>query len=348
MKEILHKYSVLKECQPPEPFGNGHINDTYLVTLQKGKFILQRVNKNVFDTQVLIRNLAFLFEALGGYEKETGKKLTPSVIKNDNGEFHTLDNEGSAWRLMEFFPRCQSYAISPDKNISYRAAKATGSFQLFLNTLPVNTFGETIKNFHNPASRLENFLKAVQSAPKALKKQASAEIRFAEKNKNIAIELKHIPHLPLRVTHSDTKLDNILFTENGRVLIIDLDTIMPGYIMYDFGDMVRTFTSPAREDEPDISKSRMRVGHFEALTKGYLEPLKGVLSQPEKQYLLPGAKAIIYEQTLRFLSDFLLGNIYYKTAYPEHNLVRARTQIRLLEDILCQEDKLLEIIERIS
>lgn len=348
MKEVLHKYTVLKDCQQPEPFGNGHINDTYLVTSQKGKFILQRVNKNVFDTQILIRNLALLFKNIGRYEKEAGKKLTPSVIKNNNGEFHTLDKEGAAWRLMEFFPRCQSYAISPDNNISYRAAKAISNFQLFLNILPVDNFGETIKNFHNPLSRLEDFLKAARSAPNTLKKQASAEIRFAEKNQNIARELEHIPQLPLRVTHNDTKLDNFLFTEDGRVLIIDLDTIMPGYVMYDFGDMVRTFTSPAKEDESDISKSRMRTEHFEALTKGYLEPLKNVLTKVEKKALLPGAKAIIYEQTLRFLSDFLLGNIYYKTAYPEHNLVRTRTQIRLLEDILSRENELLKMIEKAS
>ncbi len=123
---------------------------------------------------------------------------------------------------------------------------------------------------------------------------------------------------------------------------------MPGYVMYDFGDMVRTFTSPAREDEPDASKSGLRMKHFEALTKGYLEPLKSVLTQVEKQYLLPGAKAIIYEQTLRFLNDFLLGNVYYKTAYPEHNLVRARTQVRLLQDIVNREDELSELIYKHS
>jgi len=347
MEDILHNYSVLKGCKPPKPFGDGHINDTFLVESGEGKFVLQRVNNKIFNTAVLIRNLSFLFKALIDYEKKSGKKLTPAVLKNNNGEFHTLDKDGAAWRLMEFFPGCNTYTISPDEEISYRAARAVGEFQLFLNTLPAKNFRETITGFHNTPGRLKTFLETVSSAPATLKKQAATEICFVEENQNIAQKLKYLPDtdtLPIRVTHNDTKLDNILFTGDGRTLIIDLDTIMPGYVMYDFGDMVRTFTSPAKEDEQDASKPRLRIKHFEALTKGYLKPLKSVLTQVEKQYLLPGAKTIIYEQTLRFLNDFLLGNVYYKTAYPEHNLVRARTQIRLLQDIVNREDELSELI----
>ena len=347
MEEILQEYSLLKGFKPPEPFGDGHINDTYLVEASEGNFILQRVNSKVFDTSVLIRNLSFLFDALNRHEKESGKKLTPAVFKNKHGEYHTLDKEGAAWRLMEFFPDCRSYAISPGEDISYRAAQAMGKFQRFLNTLPPEKFGETIPGFHNTTERLETFLETVSSAPESRKKQATSEIRFALENQNIAHDLGQLLKtgtLPLRVTHNDTKLDNILFTGDGQVLIIDLDTIMPGRVMYDFGDMVRTFTSPAKEDERDSSKARLRTEHFEALTKGYLEPLKNILTEREKQHLLLGAKAIIYEQALRFLNDFLLGNIYYKTAYPEHNLIRTRTQIRLLEDILKHENTLLDLI----
>ncbi len=347
MEEILHNYSVLKGCKPPKIFGDGHINDTFLVESREGKFVLQRVNNKIFNTTVLIRNLSFLFKALIDYESKSGKKLTPTILKNNNGEFHTLDEDGAAWRLMEFFPGCTTYTISPNEKISYSAARAVGEFQLFLNTLPTKKFGETITGFHDTPGRLETFLKTVSSAPATLKKQAATEIYFVEKNQNIAHKLKQLPDtdmLPLRVTHNDTKLDNILFTGDGRPLIIDIDTIMPGYVMYDFGDMARTFTSPAKEDEQDASKPRLRIKHFEALTKGYFEPIESVLTEVEKQYLLPGAKAIIYEQTLRFLNDFLLGNVYYKTAYPEHNLVRARTQIRLLEDIVNSEDELSELI----
>jgi thiamine kinase-like enzyme len=224
-----------------------------------------------------------------------------------------------------------------------------GEFQLFLNTLPVENFGETIKGFHNTPGRLETFLKTVKEAPATRKKQAAAEIRFAEENQDIAHELKKLLErktLPKRVTHNDTKLDNILFTADGSVLIIDLDTIMPGSVIYDYGDMVRTFTSPAKEDEPDASKVQLRRAHFEALTKGYLEPRKDVLTEVEKESLLLGAEAIIYEQALRFLNDFLQGDIYYKTAYPGHNLVRTRTQIKLLQEILEKEKEFDTIIKQ--
>ncbi len=218
-----------------------------------------------------------------------------------------------------------------------------------MNTLPVRSFGETIKSFHNTSGRLETFLKILKTAPEKLKTKSDAEIDFVEKHQDIAHELKQLlatGKVPVRVTHNDTKLDNILFTPKNGVLVIDLDTIMPGYIMFDYGDMVRTFVSPAKEDEPDISKPGLRPEHFEALTKGYLEPLKKLLSEIEKEHLLLGAKAIIYEQTLRFLADYLQGNVYYKTDYPEHNLIRTRTQIKLLDDILKQEDKLSEIIQQ--
>jgi len=333
----------------PKPFGNGHINDTYLVTSPQGSFILQRVNPKVFDTPVLVKNLSRLFLALQAYEKSTGRKLTPALLKNNDGDFHTLDTEGAAWRLMEYFPGCRSYALSPDTDISYRAARAVGHFQLFLNTLPPDEFGETIPSFHNTPGRLEMFLQTLASTPPALKKQAQEEIAFCLDNQSIAREMKTLLNsggLPVRVTHNDAKLENVLFTADGNALIIDLDTIMPGTVLFDYGDLVRSFTSPAKEDEPDISKVKFRIPHFEALTKGYLEPLKNTLTAVEKRSLLLGAKAIIYEQTLRFLNDFLLGNVYYKTAYPEHNLIRTRTQIKLLNDILNHENQLLTLMEK--
>ncbi len=341
MEEVLSQYSILEDYKLPKPFGDGHINDTYLVESPRGKYILQRVNKNIFDTPVLVRNLSFLFEALNHYENRTGKKLTPAVFKNNSGKFHTPDHKGAAWRLMEFFPGCRSYAISPNENISYRGARAMGEFQLFLNTLPTEKFGQTIRNFHNTPARLKTFLKIVKEVPEKLKKLAAAEIQFAMEHQNIANALEQLldtGSLPVRVTHNDTKLDNILFTNDGRVLIIDLDTIMPGSIIYDYGDMVRTFTSPVKEDEPDIHNHLFRIKHFLALTKGYLEPLKSTLTKAEKESLLLGAKAIIYEQALRFLTDFLQGNIYYKTTYREHNLIRTRTQIKLLKDMLIDEN----------
>jgi Ser/Thr protein kinase RdoA (MazF antagonist) len=351
MKNILKKYEQLKDCNKPEPFGDGHINDTFLVKSPQGSFILQRVNPNVFHTPTLVRNLDVLFNALRQYEKNTGQKLTPALFKNKEDRYHTLDEEGAAWRLMEFFPGCQTYTLSPGTDISYRAARAMGAFQLFLNTLPAQAFGETIPNFHNTHGRLETFRETLKSAPAHLKEEAKEEIAFCLDNQNIASEIKALldsGEIPVRVTHNDTKLENILFTSDGQALIIDLDTIMPGTVLFDYGDMVRSFTSPAKEDEPDLSKVTFRTDHFEALTRGYLEPLKDVLTQTEKSHLLLGAKAIIYEQTLRFLNDFLQGDVYYKTAYPGHNLVRTRTQIKLLQEILEKGNTCEAIMKRLD
>ncbi len=151
--------------------------------------------------------------------------------------------------------------------------------------------------------------------------------------------------MPEKVTHNDTKLDNILFSADGNTYVIDLDTVMPSTVLFDYGDMVRTFTSPAAEDEKDISKVSLRVEHFEALTKGYLDGLQGDLQDIEKENLLLGAKTIIYEQVLRFLTDYLQNNPYYKVKYPEHNLVRTRTQIKILDSILRKNEELARIID---
>ncbi len=153
------------------------------------------------------------------------------------------------------------------------------------------------------------------------------------------------PNLPLRVNHNDTKLNNIIL-DGAKWMVIDLDTVMKGYVMFDFGDMVRTFTSPAFEDEKDLSKTEFRFAHFEALTKGYLKPLNQALTETEKESLLDGAFYIIYEQVLRFLTDFLKANVYYKVAYPDHNLVRTRTQLKLLKSIIEKESELRTIIEK--
>ncbi len=349
MEEIIKSYSVLHHCAAPLPFGEGHINDTYLVETLSGKYILQKVNPKVFDTRVLVNNLSCFFDAFQQYEEETGEKLTPLVIKNIKGAYHTPDRDGAVWRLMEFFPGCRSYPRSPDEKVSFLAAEAMGKFQGFLNRFPPRDFGETIRNFHNPYNRLRIFQDTLIETPASLREAAAPEIQFVLDHTDIAHEIKRLldkKEIPLRVTHNDTKLDNMLFLPDGRVLVIDLDTVMPGYIIFDYGDMVRTFTSPAKEDEKDISKVGLRIPHFKALTQGYLHALKGALTESEKQNLLPGAKAIIYEQILRFLTDYLKGDIYYKTAYRDHNLVRTRTQIKLLDDVLHHEKELSEFIRQ--
>jgi Ser/Thr protein kinase RdoA (MazF antagonist) len=193
---------------------------------------------------------------------------------------------------------------------------------------------------------MKQFEKALKNAPKALSEKAAPEIGQVEKFRPVEREITRLLNsgkLLRRLSHYDTKLNNVIFHE-GYPYVIDLDTVMPGTVLFDFGDMVRTFTSPAAEDEMDIDKTVFRLDHFKALTKGYLAILSSTLTVIEKQNLLLGAKAIIYEQVLRFLADYLNGNIYYKTAYPEHNLVRCRTQLKLLEEIVKNEGHAIQII----
>ena len=339
---VLDQYKETEHVIGVEPFGGGHINDTFLVQTPEDRYILQRVNKNVFRTDALVKNYDLFLKSIFSYQADNGVKITPDILKTISGEFHIVDEEGYAWRLAEFIPGTSAYAISPDEEISYRAAEAMGKFQLFLNTLPAEEFDYTIINFHDPERRFRAFQKALEDSEIHLLEQAGEEIGFCLKYSNIVDDYNQIKdQLPEKVTHNDTKLDNILFYDEGKTLVIDLDTVMPSTVLFDYGDMVRTFTSPAAEDEKDISKVRFRKEHFEALTRGYIAGLDGNLQTVERENLLLGAKAIIYEQVLRFLTDYLLGNPYYKVKYPEHNLVRTRTQVKLLDAIL-KDQKALE------
>ena len=344
-EEILKNYPNAGRVSACYPFGNGHINDTFKVESSGGRFILQRVNKKVFSTHKLVSNYELLVREVDKYQEHTGEKLTPAILPTKNGIYHYIDDENYAWRLAEFVADCDSYDIAPDENIAYRAAQAIGKYQRFLNTLNPKDPCDTIKNFHNLPGRWKAFLKVLQEGNNPLQHQAEAEIDTLRKLSFIVEEaVEVIDALDQKITHNDTKLNNILFVDE-QCLVIDLDTVMRGHLMFDFGDMARTFTSPAREDESDLSKTCFRFSFFEALTMGYLEVLHNDLSPIEKASLIMGPYYIIYEQALRFLTDFLMGNRYYKVKYPEHNLIRTRTQLKLLNELIEQRPQIEKIIK---
>jgi len=346
VQQIIGQFFRPDEVLEVKAFGTGHINDTYLVTVAGGSYILQKVNKAVFDTQALVHNYSLLNRSVDAYQREKGVPLTPRMLKTLEGQYHFIDKEGAAWRKVEFLSGSKSYDITKDTNISFAAAEAFGKFQLFLNTLDTGSFKDTIPQFHHPANRMKQYELSLINASADLLQKAAPEIEQVRKLRPVEMEITRLLNsekLPKRLSHYDTKLNNVIFHE-GRPYVIDLDTVMQGTILFDFGDMVRTFTSPAAEDEPEIEKTIFRMDHFEALTKGYLGVLSSNLTTIEKQNLLLGAKAIIYEQILRFLADYLNGDVYYKTAYPEHNLVRSRTQLKLLDEIVKNEQKAGQII----
>ncbi|HJN05492.1 MAG TPA: aminoglycoside phosphotransferase family protein [Bacteroidales bacterium] len=344
--KILYRFFPDCEITDVVKYGDGHINNTYLISTNKRKFILQQVNRNVFNINNLVHNYINLIRALS--EQGALGKFFPIFIPDNSGSIHYVDTAGSAWRANEFIEDYSTYEISPSTSITENAGKAMGKFQLFLTKLNSKDFKDTIPDFHNPLRRLNEFQYALKNADVDLKKVAENEINFALDNKSIAKEMSYLLKstlLPERITHNDTKLENFLFsTTSHNTYVIDLDTVMSGSLLFDFGDMVRSITSIAKEDEKDLSKVTFRMDHFEALCRGYLGELKNIITTTEKEQLLSGALCIIYIQGLRFLTDYISGNKYYKVAYPTHNLIRCRTQFKLLEDILMYSDELTDKI----
>ena len=347
-KHILNNYFNINEIISIVSYGNGHINDTYLVTTRTEKFILQKVNGNVFIINNLIHNYDYIESS---FEKNQARnQLFPKFKKNNDRVIHSFDSLGNAWRVVYFIEDCPYYPISPNIEVSEIAGMTMGRFQLFLEEQDPDLFKDTISNFHNPKHRISEFYRVLQSAENEVKQVASKDISFAIENSNIADHMSSLLDsntLPIRVTHNDTKLDNILFDiKNNQNYVIDLDTVMKGSILFDFGDMVRSITSLANEDEKDLSNVNFNIDHFRALCNGYFSEVKKIITKPEADNILAGIKCIIYIQGIRFLTDYLAGNTYYKVDYSTHNLVRCRTQFRLLMDILDNSKEVSEIINR--
>ena len=341
----INNFWTVGELSSITPFGHGHINNTYLVVAENGHFILQRINNKVFRTDALVSNYEVHVRAVIQYQYKYNCKFTPLILQTREKKYHFIDKAYFAWRLIEYVPDAKTYDISPDPKVSSQAAEALGKYQRFLNTINEASIQDSIKGFHNLSGRLKTFQMVIKLANSKLLLEANQEIKQLMALAQIAEQTsKLLPTVPTRVIHNDPKLNNILFAGN-KVLVIDLDTIMSGKLMFDFGDMVRSFTSPAAEDDKDIDKTMLRTDHFTAIVKAYLSTLKNEILQSEKSSLLAGAKYIIYEQSIRFLIDFLQENKYYKISYPTHNLVRARTQIKLLQSLIDQESNLKRIVK---
>lgn len=339
--EIFRKFVPIEEVLSIEKYGNGHINDTFLVVTDSGKFILQRVNSKIFN----IENLAHNYKQLIDFTSKTNAigKFFPIFLKDRNNHVHYMNKKGEAWRVSLFIVHTCTYLISPNTNISRLAGITMGKFQNLLNSINPDLFYNTIDDFHNPIRRLIDYNNALSKSNSRLKEEAAEEILIASDNRYIADEASKIlvsGKLPMRITHNDPKLENILFKQNySTAYTIDLDTIMNGAIMFDFGDMVRSITSLATEDECDTSKINFNMEHFNALCQGYFSQLANILTKYEKKSIYSGITCIIYIQGIRFLTDFLEGNPYYKVDYKNHNLIRCRTQFKLLSDILSMKNE---------
>ena len=348
--EVAARFRTRGAAVEHAPYGNGHINDTFLVVCgtqegERRRYILQKMNHSIFKMpQQLMENVVNVTEYLREMIARRGgdpDRETLNVVKTKDGSNYYLDDEGNYWRMFLFVEQTVCLEKVESAKDFYDSAVAFGNFQKMLSDYPAQTLYETIPNFHNTPSRFSDFRKAVQEDRMGRAAQAKEEIAFAlarEADTRVLTDMLKAGELPLRVTHNDTKLNNILFDADTKkaICIIDLDTVMPGLSHYDFGDSIRFGASTGAEDEKDLDKIEMDLSLFEAFTKGYLEGCGGSLTEKEIEMLPMGAKLMTYECGIRFLADFLEGDTYFKIHRDGHNLDRARTQFKLVKDM---EDK---------
>lgn len=341
-------------------YGNGHINDTFLLRCEtqektEKKFILQRMNHSIFkNPPLLMENVVHVTQYLRKIILSQGgnpDRETLNVLQTKDGADFFLDSSKNYWRVFPFIERSVCLEKVESAKDFYDSAVTFGNFQKQLADFPVAVLHETIPNFHNTASRFADFQKAVLEGDKTRAALAQAEIAFALDRKDDTCVLTSLlaeGELPLRVTHNDTKLNNILFDADTHkaLCIIDLDTVMPGLSLYDFGDSIRFGASTGAEDETDLTKVELDLTLFEAFTRGYLEGCAGSLSAKEIELLPMGAKLMTYECGIRFLTDFLTGDHYFKIHREHHNLDRARTQFRLVADMEAKWDKMAAIVDK--
>ncbi len=347
LKEVINHFDFTGTLLKVEPYGSGHINDTYLLEYKikhRGivPIILQRMNTNIFKQPIeLMENILNVTDFLREKIIENGgnpERETLTVILNKLGKPYYLDSEGYYWRAYHFITGATGYdEVKTDEDF-YQSALAFGKFQSLLADYPADTLHETIADFHNTKVRFEVFKNAVKENVVGRVKDVQAEIDFVlqrEDVANILTDMQASGELPLRVTHNDTKLNNVLIDDKTHqgICVIDLDTVMPGLAINDFGDSIRFGASTGAEDEKDLSKIECSMHLFEVYTKGFIEGCNGKLTSAEINALPIGAKVMTFECGMRFLTDYLQGDTYFKTKYSTHNLDRCRTQFKLVADM---------------
>lgn len=345
-----------------DPYGEGHINDTFAVYFEtkegrKYRVILQRINHTVFvNPDGLMNNIYRVTQFLKEKIKAAGGdelRETLTVIPTVSGGLYYKDDEGSYWRMYVFVEDAITYQSIRDEQDFYNCGVSFGNFQRLLSDFPTEKLIETIANFHNTVKRFEDFKLAVGQDKVGRVKDVGPEIEFAmkrEKDAGQIIKMLQTGEIPYRVTHNDTKLNNIMIDNaTGKgICVIDLDTVMPGAACYDFGDSIRFGASTAAEDETDLSKVNMSLRLFEVFTSGYLSVAKEFLTEKELYSLSVGAKLMTFECGIRFLTDYLNGDTYFKIHREHQNLDRCRTQFKLVSDMEQKMDEMHKIVRRYS
>ncbi len=358
-KDIAEAFKCPGTYLGEAPYGSGHINDTFrAIYEQDGRevhYIHQRVNKNIF------KNVPGLMDNVGRVTRHQRKKFEEAgaddldrrvltLVPTTEGKDYFVDAKGDFWRTYVFIEDAVGIDVVENTEQACEAAKSFGEFQCQLADLP-GRLVDTIPDFHHTRSRFDTLKDAIAADVHGRAADVKAEIEFAmqrEQMVDVVIDLMTSGEVPERVTHNDTKLNNVLIdnTTGKGICVIDLDTVMPGSVLYDFGDMIRTTTTRAPEDETDLSKVEMDITYFEALVKGYLETASGFLTKKECELLPFSGQLITFEIGLRFLTDYLQGDVYFKTDREGHNIDRCRKQFKMVESMERQSDAMERIMEK--
>ena len=361
LENLISQFQIVAEFVEGHAWVKGHINDTYIITCQQGgspiRYILQRINHDVFhQPAVVMQNVKATTEHLRKKISEESSvdltRRTMTIVPTRGGAPYYQDIKGNYWRAYVFIERVNSSHTAEKPEQAEQVGRAFGLFQKRLADLPTEKIQETIPQFHNGALRFEALKQAINEDKQGRANKIHDEIDFCKKNKDIIHTFSSAikeGKLPVRITHNDTKIDNVLLdNETGEVMcIVDLDTVMPGLVHYDFGDMVRTLTSPADEDDRNLNNVTMRMNFFEALSKGYLSEANSFLNKTEKDYLAVAGKVITFQLGLRFLTDYLNGDLYFRAHRDEQNLDRARVQFKLVEKMIENEAAMKSLISSI-
>lgn len=348
MQDIIRLFDLQGEPVQWEAFGKGHINSTYLVTTDSGKkYILQKINKYVFkDPVAVVKNATAVTEHIR-------KSQHPALqfICDRCGSFCCKDHDGEYWRMYEYV---EGFCVDNPESCEdvYHSACAFGQFQEQLADFPADTLSETIPNFHNTVDRFRLLKEAIAADKAGRLAGVSDEVAFYLSQEELGSRLQNMKEagiLPLRVTHNDTKINNVLLDLDSHkpLCVLDLDTVMPGLSLYDFGDAIRSSARIGDEDEKDPSRIHLDLDLFKAYTKGYLESAPSLTDEEVKAFTL-SAFTMTLECGCRFLTDYLDGDLYFRTAYPDHNLVRSRTHIALAKEILTKWEDMDRIVDELA
>ncbi len=355
----MSKITVLKEfgieTEDISRFGTGHINETYRVKTDNKDYILQKINSFVFPKpsdimENIVGVTSFLRDKITS-EGGDASRETLCFLPTESGKYFVVDEDGSYWRLMGFITGTIAYEKADSLDMLRKSGVAFGKFQSMLSDYPAENLNEVIKDFHNTPVRFEQLKQAVRENKADRLETAIDELNFALEREECASELTDmlaLGELSLKVTHNDTKMANILVDEktDEPVCVIDLDTIMPGLVAYDFGDSIRSGATTALEDEENLDKVHFDLDKFRAYAEGFLSVCGKSLTDNELYSLSVGAKLMTLECGIRFLADYFNGDVYFHTDYPEHNLVRARNQFKLVRDMEKNIDKMHAIVKK--